>query len=80
MEWTKNKGIVPSVSHYDHIILMTPIGDFIIEWKSWKENPSYDITFRDTEWISSEYSLEDAKEVVLKYIINKKNKLIEFLN
>ena len=29
--------------HYDHSILDTQFGRFLITWKGWKENPSYDV-------------------------------------
>jgi len=56
---------------------MSPIGDFIIEWKSWKEQPSYDITFKEHEWIGCEYSLDKAKNKVSEYLINKMDELIK---
>lgn len=66
-------------SPYAHTILNTPIGKIIIEWKSWKESPSYDMQLNN-EWIGVSYSLEDAKEAALKYLVDKYNELKQFLN
>lgn len=80
MEWSKPKPPIPHISPYDHIQLSTPIGSFIIEWKSWKENPDYTITFCDTDWIGCEYSLEDAKKRVKEYLIAKHKELSKYLD
>ena len=48
---------------YDHVRAETPLGEFLITWKSWKERPSYDIqAYDDGKWLGSEYTLELAKE------------------
>jgi len=49
---------------YDHSILNTPFGRFLITWKSWKEYPSFDVDewpFADIPTIH-EASLEAAQE------------------
>ena len=78
MDWTEEKKPEDGVSYYDHTILVTPIGEFIIEWKSWKEHPSYDISI-DGEWVGTEYDLESAKNKVTEYITDISNNLIKFL-
>ena len=80
MNWTPNRKAKQVVSNYDHTMLMTPIGEFIIEWKSWKTEPDYDITFRDTEWIGNENSLDAAKEKVRQYLNGKRDELVVFLS
>ncbi len=47
---------------YDHVIGGTPLGDFEITWKSWKEYPSYTIEHKAFGYIGDENSLESAKE------------------
>lgn len=76
--WTEPKPPTKGLSYYDHTICNTPLGEFIIEWKSWKENDSYDITLNRDEWIGSEYSLEDAKERVKDFLIQKHRELSEY--
>lgn len=78
MNWTEptspNKYIP-----YDHVLLKTPLGEISIEWKSWKERPSYDIMLDRGEWISAEYSLEDAKKSAINYLSNILQQLKDLL-
>ena len=49
---------------YDHSILETPFGRFLITWKSWKDCPSFDVDespLKDNPAIY-EFSLEAAQE------------------
>jgi len=79
MNWTEPKPPTKGESYYDHTICKTPLGELKIEWKSWKDSPSYDIDLNG-EWIGSEYSLEDAKKVAEKFLVNKRDELSEYLN
>lgn len=79
MKWTEPKSPTEGVSFYDHTIAETPIGKVIIEWKSWKESPSYDIEL-DGEWIGVSYDLETAKEVVVIYLKDRLKKLTEYMH
>jgi len=79
MNWTENKPATEGVSHYDHTILESPIGKFIIEWKSWKEVPSYDVMLND-DWVGSEYDLEDAKNLAEKHLVDISDKLTNFID
>lgn len=36
---------------YDHVIGKTPIGDYRITWKGWKEDP-HDADFDETDWLA----------------------------
>ena len=51
---------------YHHVIGKTPLGDFLITWKGWKESISYDIEHEFYSahvcGFSSFFSLEEAKE------------------
>ncbi len=78
MNWTEESNPKEGVSYYDHTISETPLGKCIIEWKSWKENPSYDIQLND-EWIGCESDLETAKEAAKVYLVNRLNELKLFL-
>ena len=59
--WSINYG--PNEYHrYDHCIAKTSIGDYIIEWKGWKEHPSYSIEGPNNCFYTSD-SLDDAKKL-----------------
>lgn len=77
-KWTEPESPKENVSYYDHCILNTPLGRIIIEWKSWKEHPSYDISI-DDKWVGYEYSLQDAKRKSLDYLKNTLIELKEYL-
>lgn len=79
MEWTEQKPPTEGVSHYNHITLKTPLGVIIIEWKGWKESPSYDITMGN-EWLGCECDLDSAKESAVSYLKEKQNQLNQFLS
>ena len=78
MNWTKEKQPTEGISHYNHTILETPIGEFIIEWKGWKERPSYDVMLKG-EWIGCEYDLQSAKEIAKNHLIDLFNQLNGFM-
>ena len=79
LKWTDPTEPKNGVSHYDHCICETPLGNFIIEWKSWKEAPSYDVTI-DGGWVACAYSLEEAKKATHDYIVELYNELTDFIN
>lgn len=78
MKWTEPKPPTKGESYYDHCTSDTPLGVFKIEWKSWKDSPSYDVMLND-DWICTEYSLEDAKKLARFYIEETHRQLTEFL-
>lgn len=80
MEWTSNQPPTEGYSHYDHTTLDTPLGLFRIEWKGWKDTPSYDIMLNGDRWIGCEYSLGDAKRAVKDYLITKRDELSNFIS
>lgn len=74
MDWTEN--FPPnSDSSYDHCVSKTPIGDALIEWKSWKKYDDYCVNFND-DFVGSFYTLEEAKEETEKYYSNLVNECI----
>lgn len=79
MNWTEPKPPTDGVSYYNHTICETPIGKFIIEWKSWKESDTYDITKDSVIYVGYGDTLEEAKELVKKYLIKINNELTAFL-
>lgn len=78
MKWTEPKKSTDGVSFYDHTIAETPIGRMIIEWKSWKESPSYDVML-DNEWIGVDYDLESAKQIGVNHLNEKLKKLTAYM-
>lgn len=36
LEWSEPRPPTRDVCHYDHVVAETPLGQIIIEWKSWK--------------------------------------------
>lgn len=77
--WSDPKPPTKDVSNYDHIICQTPLGRMIIEWKSWKNQPSYDVEL-DGVWSFCVYDLEEAKQKAETYLRGKSEELITFLS
>lgn len=59
LEWSEPKPPTAGVSSYDHSIADSPIGEFRVEWKSWKQYPSYVVYSPDGN-VQVEDSLEKA--------------------
>lgn len=49
--------------NYNHVVGKTPLGDILITWKAWKEDPYYTIDESPFGWLNGGYSLGDAKQV-----------------
>lgn len=77
MEWTEEKTGNANVP-YNHVISVTPLGECVISWKSWKEKPDYSIELNDA-YIGTEYSLEDAKTLAKDHFNTILSDLKEFL-
>lgn len=78
--WTEPKNPTEGFSYYDHTICETPFGKLKIEWKSWKESPSYDVMLNDRDWVGVAYDLESAKELARNYLVKKHKELSELLS
>lgn len=78
MNWSESLKADGDKSNYDHVKCESPLGVILIEWKSWKDSPSYGIGL-EGQYLGSEYSLEDAKEKAREYLENKYNELGIFL-
>lgn len=79
MKWTEPTKPTEGVSFYDHVIAETPIGRMIIEWKSWKDQPSYDVMINN-DWVGVEYDLDDAKQIGVDYLKDLLKKLTEYMH
>lgn len=62
IEWAEPRESNQEVP-YNHVIGTTPLGTFRITWKGWKSQPSYDVDDTPWDWLGSECSLEDAKQL-----------------
>jgi len=78
MKWSEEQPPNNTTS-YHHIICETPLGLCIIDWKGWKEDPSYDAWVGDL-WLGSARSLEEAKKICHDYLHEIRRKLIHFLD
>ncbi len=77
MNWTEV--IDPnSENSYSHIKCDTPLGKIYIDWKSWKTNPSFDISI-DGSWIGTSYDLDESKQISKDWLTEKYNSLKSFL-
>lgn len=79
MNWTEPKPPTEGVSRENHILCETPLGEIIIEWKGWKENPSYSVTLNHTKYLGVGYNLEEVKLVAYNYLKDKSEALQDFL-
>lgn len=61
---------------YDHVKCDTSLGDFQIEWKSWKEHDTYGLYFNG-EYVASLYTLDEAKQKACDYIKKKIEEMLE---
>ena len=77
MNWTKESGPNEEIC-YNHIKLATPLGEFVIDWKGWKEYPSYGIEL-DGNYLECENNLEDAKKFVETYLQDMTDRLNAFM-
>lgn len=71
IEWS---GEQPANNHcsYNHVIGKSPIGDFLITWKGWKESPSFTIDESPFGWINClSDTLDDAKAEAQKVFAEK---------
>ena len=62
---------------YNHVLGATPLGEFGITWKSWKDYPSFDIDESPFGYIGSEMDLGSAKALA-QGVFN--NKILECLS
>jgi len=77
--WCKNRDPNSECS-YTHTISQSPLGDFRIEWKSWKKDPSYSL-FLEDNYLGEFYGdLDDIKKSAVDYLKTKTNELKNFLN
>lgn len=66
LDWSEIKEPEQGGCSYHHVTATTPLGDFRITWKGWKEYPKYALNQfpwdrKKQSWISA-YTLEEAKE------------------
>jgi hypothetical protein len=79
MKWTEPSPPMPPVSYEDHVVCETPIGVFKIEWRGWKEGDDYSVMLDGVMWIGCEPTLDDAKAIAKKYLVDKYHELGKML-
>jgi hypothetical protein len=60
LQWSEPAPGKEGVSHYDHVIAETPLGQIKLEWKSWKEHDSPGGMMPWDEWVVGN-TLDEAK-------------------
>lgn len=78
MNWTEPQPPTAGASNYTHVTCETPLGRAIIEWKGWKDDDSYVVSIQNN-YIGSEYSLQDAKDLVKRHLLEIQKQLLDFL-
>lgn len=63
---------------YNHVISVTPLSNFTIEWKGWKEYDSKCV-YLDGWYLESFPTLEEAKEFAYIYLKDLHSKIGELL-
>ena len=51
---------------YTHVKGESPLGEFLITWKGWKQHPAYDVEVSPWGWLDSGTGLQDAKDIAKK--------------
>lgn len=67
--WSEETPPTKDVCYYDHCKASTPLGEFSIEWKSWKDYDSK-VVYLNGEYLHSAFDLKDAKDYVDDYYQN----------
>ena len=63
LEWSEPRPPTKGVSHYDHVVAETPLGDITLEWKSWKDDDAPCGQMPWDEFVSG-MDLNEAKQKV----------------
>lgn len=61
IEWSEERSSNEQIG-YDHVIGTTPLGNFQITWKGWKDSPSYTVEHMVFGYVADHISLDDAKK------------------
>ena len=78
MKWTDINEPTEGISYYNHVLCDSPLGLIKIEWKGWKDRPSYDVEING-EWICQEYSLHEAKETTRKWLKDRAEEILRMI-
>lgn len=78
LKWSDEKEANVNI-RYNHIILVTPIGDFTVEWKGWKECDSKTV-YLDGYYLADFYTIEEAKDFAKLKLLQTYNDIGAMLN
>lgn len=67
-----------TTTRYNHIIANTPVGEFSIQWKGWKEWDSKCVYLND-KYLHSFSEIDEAKEFVNEYLLDVYKQIGEML-
>ncbi len=62
---------------YNHVLADSPLGQFSIEWKGWKDHDAYGV-YLDGDYLDSDNDLDEAKLIAEKRLADKSHELFEF--
>ena len=62
---------------YNHVLADSPLGQFSIEWKGWKDHDAYCV-YLDGDYLDSDNDLDEAKLIAEKRLADKSHELFEF--
>ena len=66
IEWGEPAPPNGNTRFYDHMIGKTPLGEYSIEWKSWKSYDDY-VIYLNEVFVTTRISLDDAKVAATKH-------------
>lgn len=64
-------------SHYDHIVAEYPLGQYMIEWKSWQRATGYDLVLNFNR-VGTYPTLEEAKVQAVEHVRKIAKQLQEY--
>lgn len=76
LNWSEEHEANESI-RYNHILADSPLGQFSIEWKGWKDHDAYCV-YLDGDYLDSDNDLDEAKLIAEKRLADKSHELFEF--
>ena len=64
---------------YDHVEAKSPLGEFRIEWKSWKEDGDDYCLYLNGKFLKADYELNDAKMSAQQHLAEMVAKLLPYI-
>lgn len=77
-KWSKEQHPNEEI-RYNHMLLVSPLGMFSLEWKGWKKYDAVCV-YLDQEYLDVFNTTEEAKAYVKWFLYNKLKQLSDFLS